>query len=286
MAKKVLLTGANGFLGRYTLDALAQAGWDVICCVRSINSTDFKHTTVICDLNNPIEIIALKNSCHANAIVHLACRADPNGSTDEKLFVPNMLATGCIAYLARAWNARMIFSSSVIVHGTHTERIEKGSQIKPDTAYGRSKALGEELIIRSGVEHTILRIAGIFGCNGPIHLGLNRAIDDAFKGIRPTQIKSGRALRNYIYVKDAAEAIVYALDHGIRGVHVYAGSEILPVSKILETLCEIMLPGTIPIIKDGMESADQVVQSSPELPSARTYRDALLDIFKMKQLCL
>jgi nucleoside-diphosphate-sugar epimerase len=285
MDKTVFLTGANGFLGRHTLDALKKSGWDVICCVRSAASAGFEHTTVMCDLNNPEEIISLKDLYRADAIVHLACHVDLNESTDERLFVPNVLATGCIAYLAQAWKARLLFSSSVIAHGTHAERIEKACPIEPDTVYGRSKVLGEELIVASGVEHTILRIAGIFGCDGPKHLGLNRAIDDAFNGTRPTQIGSGKALRNYIYVRDVAEAIVSALECNISGVHLLSGSEILPVSQMLETLCEIVLPGTTPLIKEGTEATNQVVQPSPELPRTRTFREALLDIRSMKESC-
>ena len=272
-------------MGSHTREALKNSGWDVICCVRRNAPAGFEHTTIMCDLNNPEEIISLKNHYHAEAIVHLACHVGFDGSTDEQLFVPNVLATGCIAYLAQAWKARLIFTSGAIVHGIKKEKIEKWCPVLPDTAYGRSKAHGEELIVASGVEHAILRIAGIFGYDGPKHLGLNRAIDDAFNGIRPIQRGPGKALRNYIYVRDAAKAIASVLENNISGVHLLSGSEILSVSQMLETLCEILLPGKTPLIKEGAEAANQVVSPSPELPPTRTFREALLDILKMKRLC-
>lgn len=41
------------------------------------------------------------------------------------------------------------------------------------------------MIKMSDVSHAILRIGGVFGKDGPHHLGLNKSIDNAFKGITP-----------------------------------------------------------------------------------------------------
>lgn len=285
MGKTVLLTGATGFLGRHTVRALEESGWEVIRCVRAGAPHPGGVQTVECDLNDLAGILALEPQYRPDAVVHLACHVGWDGSNDERLFVPNVLATGCFAHLARAWGAKLIFASAAIVHGSRSEKIGSDSPVEPDSPYGRSKALGETLIRASGAEYSILRIAGMFGCDGPGHLGLNRAIDDALRGIPPTQIGDGRGLRNYVYVRDVAKAIVAALRANAGGTYLVAGSEVLSIRNMLEAVCETFLPGMHPTIRPGAEAADQIVSPSPALPATRTFREALLDIHRSKQTC-
>lgn len=285
MGETVLLTGATGFLGRHTVRALEESGWEVIRCVRAGVPHPARAQSVECDLNDPAGLLALEPRYHPKAIVHLACHVGWDGSNDERLFVPNVLATGCFAHLARVWGAKLIFASAAIVHGSRCERINSDSPVQPDSPYGRSKALGEALIQASGVEYSILRIAGMFGCDGPGHLGLNRAIDDALHGVPPTQIGEGSGLRNYVYVRDVANAIVVALRANAGGTYLVSGSEVLSIRSMLEAVCETFLPGMRPVIKPGTEAADQVVSASPMLPATRNFREALLDIHRSKQTC-
>lgn len=194
------------------------------------------------------------------------------------MFAPNVLATGCLAFLASQWNAHMVFASAAIVCGVKSQRIDPGAPISPDTAYGQSKWLGEQLIEVSHVPHCILRIGGVFGYSGPTHLGLNRAIDGALKGNTPMQSGTGAALRNYIYVKDVAEAIVFTLQKRLEGTHLLAGAEVTSMSQMLQTICDILLPGLQPAIAEGPEAMSQVIEPSKHLPKSRGFREALLDI--------
>ena len=70
------------------------------------------------------------------------------------------------------------------------EKITQDSSVNADTPYGKSKWLAEELIRMSGVNHCILRIGGVFGLNGPMHLGLNRTILNVIEKISPKIIKT------------------------------------------------------------------------------------------------
>jgi UDP-glucose 4-epimerase len=196
------------------------------------------------------------------------------------MFVPNVLSTGCLAYLATLWDAHLIFASTAIVHGVMNETIDLDSPVSPDTAYAKSKWLGEQLLAASNAKHCILRIAGVFGCDGPAHLGLNRAIDGAIKGEPPLQIGSGAALRNYVYVKDVAQAIVYALQERLVGTHLLSGHEVVSVSEMLQQVCDTFAPGLHPVIKDGPQAFNQVITPSIFLPKTREFREALNDIRK------
>ncbi len=170
-------------------------------------------------------------------------------------------------------------------HGARAERFAPDVAMAPDTPYGRSKLLGEQLLARSGVEHAVLRIVGIFGGNGPVHLGINRAIGEALHGQPPTLVGDGRARRNYVYVKDAAAAILAALERQLVGTHYLAAAEILSVREMLDAICDAFLPGARPATRDGTPAADQVAEPSAELPAGRAFHDALDDIRRTSLKC-
>lgn len=279
IAKRVLITGATGFIGRATVSALADAGWQTTQGLRSVSET-MVQGTVHLDLSKPETLLALAKGGRFEAIVHLGAHVGWSGATESEMFTPNVLSTGCLAYLANLWDAYLIYASIAIVHGVRNETIKSDSPVFPDTAYAKSKWLGEQLLAASGAKHCVLRIAGVFGCDGPAHLGLNRAIDGVIKGEPPLQIGSGASLRNYVYVKDVAKAIVYALQENLVGTHLLAGHEVRSVSEMLQQICDIFLPGMHPVIKDGPQAINQVVIPSSILPRTRGFHDALIDIRK------
>jgi len=278
MVEAVLVTGASGFIGRQTVSSLEKAGLHVIRGVRRPEGEGGLSNFVKIDLNDPSQILSLKDNLRCDAIVHLGALVGLTGETDAELFVPNVLSTGCIACLAKYWDAHLVFASTAMVHGMNAERIQVGSPLNPDTPYGRSKMLAEQLLQASGVKCCILRIAGVFGLNGPDHLGLNRAIASALHGKPPVQIGSGQALRNYVYVKDVAEIITYAIKMDLTGVHLVAGHQLTSVSQMLQLVCDTYLPGKQPFIIDGPEATDQIVTPSTALPKTRSFHDALIDI--------
>ena len=277
--KTVLVTGATGFLGRATVPALAEAGWQITRGSRSA-AEPLAKGVVRLDLAEPATLLALAKQARFDAIVHLGARVGWTSETEAELFVPNVLATGCLAYLAGLWDARLIFASAAIVHGVRQETIESDSPLCPDTAYAKSKWLGEQLLATSNTKHCVLRIAGVFGANGPVHLGLNRAIGGAIKGEPPLQIGSGKALRSYVYAKDVAQAIVYALQEHLGGIHLLAGHEVISISEMLQAVCDTFSPGQHPVVKGGPEAMNQVVKPSTFLPATRGFREALIDIRK------
>ena len=277
LSKSVLITGASGFIGRSTVLALQSQGWKVVQGSR-IKSLENYNSVVHLDLADPKSIMTLAAGPRYDAIVHIGAYIGWSSSDESAMYLCNVLSTGYLAYLASVWNAHMIFTSAAIVHGLLSEYIDLNTPVCLDNSYAKSKWLGEQLIHTANPKSCILRIAGVFGHQGPIHLGLNRAIAMAIKGSPPKQVGLGTALRNYIYVKDVAQSICYALDHNLDGVHLLAGSEQLSVCEMLNKVCEVISPSIRPIIEPGLEVKNQLIKSSTALPEARSFLDSLVDI--------
>ena len=281
-AKEILVTGATGFIGRHVVKSLQEAGYAVTRGVRRFdNSTDA--TEVAVDLERPETILALRADYRFDAVVHLGAYVGFSGTSEASMYMPNVLATGLLAATARDWDAHLIFASAAIVCGSRRERIDDTTQAYPDTSYIGTKYLGELLNAASGARHCNLRIGGVFGASGPWHLGLNRAIDGALSGEVPTQVGSGTALRNYIYVKDAADAITFSLRNDICGTHLLAGKEVSSIGQMLKDICRVFLDDESPILEEGPDGKNQIIETSRVLPEGRTFLDALIDIRDFRQ---
>ncbi|MFA4884231.1 MAG: NAD-dependent epimerase/dehydratase family protein [Candidatus Margulisiibacteriota bacterium] len=271
MKRTVVVTGAAGFLGKAVSRRLKKHGFHV----RSIDRVATgENEEFVVDLADNDFFAKISRLPKADVIVHLAAVVNFENIMDD-LFVPNVVATAELARWAKATGAYFVFASSITVHGLRTALINQATGIAPDTAYARSKWLGEELVRAAGLEHLILRISGIYGHNGPGHLALNRAIDQAMLGNLPTLVGDGKAKRNYVYVDDLAATIVNAIDRKIIGTHFAAGPVPVTIADMLKEICAVFLPGQSPIGLPGETGSDQIVEPSSELLAGRSFKQVL-----------
>jgi len=213
-----------------------------------------------------------------DALIHLGAKIGWDGTSKEKLFKPNVLATAELANWAKGIGAYFVFASAAIVCGVKNTHITSSSALNPDTDYGYSKWLAEEIIQMSEVKHAILRISGVFGKDGPPHLGINKAINDAMNGTAPLQCGSGKIKRNYIYVKDLCRIIICCIENQILGTHLIAGSSVNMISEMLEIICSILLPGRVPERLKGSKATNQIVEHSSCFVKGCSFKDAIEDI--------
>ena len=278
--KSVLVTGATGFIGRSLTRALASRGWNVTTlsrgnCPENINN----HCRI--DLDDCFALQDLNKTGPYGAIVHLAARIGLEESNDRDMMIPNVVSTGILANYAREWNADYIFASTALVHGSKSKYISKNTPIMPDIPYAKTKWIAEEIIRSLLPTHTILRMGGVFGYEGPSHLGINRAIRSAMGGGNLQISGSGKALRNYIYVEDVARIICDILGKRITGTYLLGGSQILSIQEMLEIIANRFLPGYVPEKVGSEETSDQIVECSYGHAETRSFIDAVDDIFKL-----
>lgn len=277
MRKRVLITGANGFVGSNLMSLLVDTDIEIIPMVR--RSINFKNEVIadFCDSDFSKTLYSLPK---VDAVVHLGAKVSFDVNSKKTLFMPNVLATGILANWASKTGMYFVFASTATVCGAKTPRITIDSKPSPDMDYSYSKWLSEELIKMSGVRHVILRIGGVFGKNGPHHLGINKAIDNTFKGIAPNVYSGGVEKRNYIYVYDLAKLIMFCLENEVEGVHLVAGSDVNTIHEMLETICKGLLHGIKPVVLEGKAGNDQVIETSSIFPRGMPFEEAIGHIIK------
>ena len=78
----------------------------------------------------------------------------------------NGIYAGALAQAAEIAGARFIHvSTDYVFDGQSSSPYKVTDSINPQTAYGKSKALGEQLVAESGADYSILRTAWLFGAN-------------------------------------------------------------------------------------------------------------------------
>lgn len=274
--KKILVTGANGFLGSAVSKLFSDNGCDVLKGVRAASAI----SEISIDLKNPSDWIPKLKKMHFDSVVHLGAEIGWNSqAVKSDMYIANVLSTGFLAELAKDWGAHFIFASAAIVHGVHAPYINVASPIMLDSEYGENKYLAEKLIESSGCLNTILRIGGVYGYPGPLHLGINKSLFHAIQNNHsPALFGSGEVLRNYIYVNDLSQVIYSVFKNKIFGTHLVGGVQILSIRTMCELISKKFLKGLPLICRDGSGS-DQIIETSLLLKSGRSFEEALNEIW-------
>ena len=277
MRKKVIVTGASGFIGKAVVGEFNRRGFEIVPLVRTKKGLSGEIAIDFCGQDFYNAVYSLPK---VDAIVHLGAKIGWTGETVRELYMPNVVATAVLANWASRNGAHFIFASAAVVCGAKNRLISTKSMPNPDTDYGYSKFMAEEMIKMSGAKYAILRIGGVFGKDGPKHLGLNRAISEALDGKVPVVNSDGRIKRNYIFVKDLAAFIASCLEQEIEGTHLVASRNSDTIRSMIETICRLILVGKKPEYFENPSGQDQEVVPTSALTEEHSFEDAIKEIIK------
>ena len=211
--RNVVLIGADGMLGRC---------WDELLQTRGI---DYLGTTIDqLDITDPAAVEAVVKpgtewvvNCAAYTLV------DDAETQVEVANQVNGHAVGRLAERCKSVGATLLhYSTDYVFDGTATEPYRTDHRRKPLNAYGRSKALGEELIERSGAEHLLVRSSWLYAPWGQNFVLTIRALSESREELRVVDDQRGRPTDS----RQLAEVSLALADRGCRGVfHATDGGE-------------------------------------------------------------
>lgn len=219
--KKILVTGASGFIGSFVVEEALKRGFETWAAVRKGSSRrylqDGRIRFVELDLDDPDGLRGRLAGIGFDYVVHAAGATKCLDAAD--FFRINTQGTKNLAAAVADTCPelkRFVFISSLSVLGPVRETapytdMTAADTPRPDTAYGRSKLEAERSLDgMQGFPFIVLRPTGVYGPREKDYFMMAESIKkhvDFAAGLRPQDL-------TFIYVKDLVGAVFLALERG------------------------------------------------------------------------
>ncbi len=253
----MLITGVTGFAGSHLAERLVAAGDEV----HGYAFEDPPHPNLAAvrdrvrihrgDITSLEDLRAALATSAVDVVVHLAGQAVPTLAARDPVAAVKVNVLGTAAVLAAVDerpSVRLVIASSGDVYGApQRSPVAEEAAVDPRNPYAATKvaaeALARELGERGGRTVVILRPTNQIGPRqhpGLVASAFAKQIAEAEAGVAPPVVRHGslEARRDFLDVRDMAEAYILASDIAEPGAHVFnvGTGRAVEIGEILSTL--------------------------------------------------
>lgn len=229
---RLLLTGAEGFTGKYIVDAAIASGYEVFPIKADL--TDFR---------------LLKQEVHASNpthIIHLAAISDVNDSHQENYYRVNLFGTLNLLNALESLEKtpeKVILASSANVYGSNSgQLIDEDRVPKPINQYAMSKLAMEYMSAPHGDRLPIVfsRPFNYTGVGHDNRFVIPKIVEHFLKGATQIELGNLGVEREYNDVRDVAQIYLELLQKGCNGeIYNIASGKTYSLGVVIELLKNI-----------------------------------------------
>lgn len=247
---RVLITGADGFVGAPITRALLDAGAEVGALVlpgeafRRLQPVADQVQLIPGDLTQVAELGPALADFRPEACIHLAWYAEPG----KYLHSPHNIAMlhgslDLMQLLIEVGCKQMIGAGTCAEYDTDAGWLQESGRTRPDTLYAATKLslciTGEQLAAQAGMAFAWGRIFYPYGPQEDPRR-MVPALIRSLLAREPFPASHGEQVRDYIHVQDIAQAFLTLLTQRANGVFNIGSGEPIKVRYLMETVEEIV----------------------------------------------
>lgn len=253
--QSILITGASGLIGRHVLKRLVREGRRAIGLDVAPRAGDDR--VIACNLTDIHRLYALARQHSITDVIHCGAVSGPMVMLDNPhgIISTNVTGTANIMEMARVMGLRrLVFCSSTSAYGPTDDpgrAITERAPLRPGSVYGASKVACEQLLAayrqQHGQDNVAIRLSWVYGPGRTTDCVIRSLIGAALRHQPLAWPWGADFYRQYLYVDDAASALLAALDaiHCPASVYTATGGSYLTLAEVADTVRRVLGPADI-----------------------------------------
>ncbi|MCD8484169.1 NAD(P)-dependent oxidoreductase [Candidatus Woesebacteria bacterium] len=278
--KKIVITGGTGFIGTRIVERLLSLGAEVISISRKERTSHHPCLHFVqCDLFElslkEYEALADRIGETESAIFAAASILPRSEGVDSLIAAKEKNFDSFLYFLETVGKntKKVVFTSTIDIYGVpEHEEYSEDHRIQPESSYGVAKYAAETYLEywsrMNSIPYTGLRFSQVYGPNEP----LVRVIPFAVQSWKEKKVfrllNEGVDKRRFLYVEDAASAVMRALDVNTNTFYNIAGEDVVTIRDIVSSI--EALTGSQMEIENVVEENRQPVHNVPSIEKAKS----------------
>lgn len=238
---RILITGANGYVGRCLALLLKECGHDIVTTSRKKNKA---HSCDYYGSINDSEFISKigKKIKKVDSVVHSAALLHSN--TNSKIINVNVNGTLEIMRLSEMLNAKQFYYISTFAMLDLHQRgaITEKEKVSPSTSYGMSKFLAEQAIINckqfSGYRK-IFRVPSPIAPNISSDKIFGKFVKNAKSNLNIEIFGDGKRMQNYLDLRELQTIIHLSFSNDLNGIWNLAGRKLYSDVELAKNIINV-----------------------------------------------
>lgn len=240
---KVLVIGANGFLGRNIVRKCLQLGWGVTCVFNDKKEFIPKE----CKTFQIDDLEKIPDQYDAIFLLSAFIPENKSGVSDKRLIDVNIQIPLRVLNIFK--KSKIIFSSSASIYGAHDSIISEKSSFNNPDDYALSK-LSAEFILKFSANYQIVRFPSIYGEGMRPETFIPKLLEQAKKNKELTIFGNGSRMQNYIYVEDAVDYLISTVGQKESGIYLGVFNKSYSNKDVAETIQKFIPDIKIQFLKE------------------------------------
>ena len=242
--KKILVTGATGFVGSALVKYLSENGYSVRAAIhhtppkKMFAGVEYYKVDILDPKKLSEALDGIQIVFHLASLTQSAGKKEPSESAFQKLNIEG--TTNLVAAAEKSGVEQLVYFSSISVYGPSNggKAWDESDSPRPTTVYGRTKYAAESVVLHSKVPATVLRLSSVYG-KGMV--GNYKTLFHALRLHIWPNFLEGKNRRTLIHIDDLCRAahLVASSPRAISQIYNVSDGNIHQFNAIIDAICKV-----------------------------------------------